>query len=80
MSEKAFLDMLEKGGEAIVRFQPASYSLSPANVNIYARRHSAHSYPTTEQTTSGVSTNFLIDCSSDGINTVELLISMSVAS
>lgn len=41
--------MLEKGSDAIVRFQPASYTLTPANVNIYARRHSAHSYPTTEQ-------------------------------
>lgn len=50
--------MLEKGDAITTRFLPASLTLTPTNANLYARRHSAHSYPTTEQAITGVSASF----------------------
>lgn len=55
MSEKAFLDMLEKSDAITPKFIPTSFTLAPTNASLYARRHSAHSYSTTEQTTASVS-------------------------
>lgn len=59
MSERAFFDILAKRNTTFtVRYSPSgtSYSLTPNDPTVYAaRRHSAHTLPTTELPTAAVS-------------------------
>lgn len=55
-NERALLDLLENNQ---TRLQPTALTLAPVNANIYARRHSAHSCPATEEPVAKVSISFL---------------------
>lgn len=48
-NEKSFLDLLEIDTLRLQQQPQPAFTLAPINANIYARRHSAHTCPTTEE-------------------------------